>query len=440
MTLLMSFALSFLGSVATAKENVRATQVPRVIAQDDDQEEMPIEESDNEAARLGHQKSESESAEEPEARSASDASDQPLSIDELNVDETTESFEFLEEGETIVSQSAQPFTNYYARSPRLYRQDARQYANFDALFLQRNNVNVARPIVVDSSATDVGLLTTREMTPSIGTGVRLLYGNYGPDDLGWEVGYVGIYGMYANPQIASVGGSLQAPGDLGSLPASGLNDASLADAMYSSSIQSAEVNVVSHTYDGGYNRSSKAPWQRCRGYDAGHVDWLAGFRWAGLEESAILGFTQPGASAANTYSANTSSNLFAAQLGVRGRLAGQRWALEGWMKPGIALTSLYQSQSFYNQLAPDDPFRTSRNTRQLGMGMIVDMNMSAIYRIDETWGLRVGYNLMWLTGVALAPDQWDFSGGGSSSTDGTGLLGTGNVFLGGANLGLEARW
>lgn len=34
------------------------------------------------------------------------------------------------------------------------------------------------------------------------------------------------------------------------------------------------------------------------------------------------------------------------------------------------------------------------------MGMIVDMNMSAIYRIDETWGLRVGYNLMWLTGVA----------------------------------------
>ena len=72
--------------------------------------------------------------------------------------------------------------------------------------------------------------------------------------------------------------------------------------------------------------------------------------------------------------------------------------------------------------------------------MIVDMNMSAIYRIDETWGLRVGYNLMWLTGVALAPDQWDFSGGGSSSADGTGLLGTGNVFLGGANLGLEARW
>lgn len=98
MTLLMSFALSFLGSVATAKENVRATQVPRVIAQDNDPEEMPIEESDNEAARLDHQKSESESAEEPEASSASDASDQPLSIDELNVDETTESFEFLEEG------------------------------------------------------------------------------------------------------------------------------------------------------------------------------------------------------------------------------------------------------------------------------------------------------------------------------------------------------
>jgi hypothetical protein len=43
------------------------------------------------------------------------------------------------------------------------------------------------------------------------------------------------------------------------------------------------------------------------------------------------------------------------------------------------------------------------------MGMIADMNLSAIYRFNEVWGLRVGYNLLWLTGVALAPDQFDFT-------------------------------
>jgi hypothetical protein len=49
----------------------------------------------------------------------------------------------------------------------------------------------------------------------------------------------------------------------------------------------------------------------------------------------------------------------------------------------------------------------------------------------------VGYNLFWLTGVALAADQWDFS---ANQAGGTALQGTGSVFLNGANLGLEARW
>jgi hypothetical protein len=71
--------------------------------------------------------------------------------------------------------------------------------------------------------------------------------------------------------------------------------------------------------------------------------------------------------------------------------------------------------------------------------MIADMNLSAIYRFNETWGLRAGYNLFWLTGVALAPDQWDFSARQTAAA-GTGLNNTGSLFLGGANLGLEARW
>jgi len=71
------------------------------------------------------------------------------------------------------------------------------------------------------------------------------------------------------------------------------------------------------------------------------------------------------------------------------------------------------------------------------MGMIADMNISTIYRLNEVWGLRVGYNLLWLTGLALAPDQFDFSG---RETGGHGLDTTGSVFLAGANLGLEARW
>jgi hypothetical protein len=91
----------------------------------------------------------------------------------------------------------------------------------------------------------------------------------------------------------------------------------------------------------------------------------------------------------------------------------------------------------FDQLAPNDPYRSPRARRLGGMGMIADMNISAIYRLNEIWGLRVGYNLLWLTGVALAPDQFDFQ---ASEAGGRGLNTTGSVFLAGANLGLEARW
>ena len=249
---------------------------------------------------------------------------------------------------------------------------------------------------------------------------------------------MGVYGMFANATAASPAGLLQVAGDLG-LVTSGLNDAATARATYASTLNAAEVNLVRHVYDGGFRRNSGRPWQRCEGYDGGHVDWLAGFRWAGLEDAAQLSLTPDGSPVANTYSVHASSNLFAPQVGVRARMAFQRWALEGSTKLGIAGTVTSQSQTMFDQLAPDDPYRGPRSAQRGGMGMIADMNLSAIYRFNETWGLRAGYNLFWLTGVALAPDQWDFSAG-QSDADGSGLNHTGSLFLNGANLGLEARW
>jgi hypothetical protein len=71
------------------------------------------------------------------------------------------------------------------------------------------------------------------------------------------------------------------------------------------------------------------------------------------------------------------------------------------------------------------------------MGFLTNMNLSAIYRFTDVWGLRIGYNLAWISGVALAPNQWDFT---DTTTSGTGVRGAGGLFLHGANLGLEARW
>ena len=65
------------------------------------------------------------------------------------------------------------------------------------------------------------------------------------------------------------------------------------------------------------------------------------------------------------------------------------------------------------------------------------LDASTVYRLDDTWALRFGYGMVWLTGVALAPDQFDFS---ASTLAGRAVDGNSTLWLGGGSLGLEARW
>jgi hypothetical protein len=314
----------------------------------------------------------------------------------------------------------------------------RYYAVGEAVFLERSNATRPRPLVVAGDDEEESVIGSRDLRSTVGPGVRLLFGDYGTDGMGWEVGYLGVYGMTASRQAVSDIGDLQAAGDIG-IADSGLNDAVTASARGQSTLNSAEANLVFHQFDGGYDRSSPRPAQRCAGYDGGSVDWLLGFRWAGFDDTATLAFSPEGFPAPNTYRVNATSNLFAVQVGVRGRMDRERWGLESWAKVGLAGVDQGQAQTFFDQLAPDDPYRSPRASDRGAVGMISDMNISGIYRLTDTWGLRIGYNLMWLTGVALAPDQFDFS----ASTEpevGTRIVGTGSVFLHGANVGLEARW
>jgi hypothetical protein len=75
-------------------------------------------------------------------------------------------------------------------------------------------------------------------------------------------------------------------------------------------------------------------------------------------------------------------------------------------------------------------------SRDGDVAFVGDFNLTGIYRLNGCWGLRAGYNLIWIEGVALAGDQVNFINDGSTPqvVDGGGLL------LHGANVGLEARW
>ena len=72
------------------------------------------------------------------------------------------------------------------------------------------------------------------------------------------------------------------------------------------------------------------------------------------------------------------------------------------------------------------------------MSFVGGANLSGLYSLSNVWNLRAGYNVMWIEGVALAPDQLDFDFAAAPS--GNQLDDGGGMFLHGLNVGVEARW
>ena len=315
--------------------------------------------------------------------------------------------------------------------------EPRDYVVLDFLFLDRDNATNNQPIVVQAASSPspgATVLTTRSMTPTTAPGVRLFVGRHACDRTGWEVGYWGAYGFFGDTR-ADLASGLAVPGDLGSA-VPGWNSATTVRAAWQSSLNVAELNLLRSEFSTLCEPCSAKPWRRCR--QDREFDWIGGLFWAGLDEQAALLVTAAPGDPSTVYRVATASNLVGGQLGGRGRWTWDRFSFEGSLKAGLGGAWLEQSASpITSSLAPGVEYRRGQRSLDTGMGFLSSMNATVAYRFTDTWGLRAGYNLAWLSGVALAPNQWDFT---DTTASGTAVRGAGGVFLHGANLGLEARW
>lgn len=296
------------------------------------------------------------------------------------------------------------------------------YALFDVLGLQRNNGAAQRPLVNDAVA-GVPVLSSGDLAATMGVGTRLFVGTRSYDCWGCEAGYCGVYGMTAINEVFG-NGNLAIAGPLSQqvLP---FSDADTVRTTWVSSINSAEFNAFCSRVAG-----------------TSFVDFLGGFRYLSLEERATMAFTfaqTPGAGPQTSeYTAQTSNNLFGGQIGVRARRSWSLWAVEGWAKAGAFGNVEGQSQApIVDPTGVITVVRPARSSLASEVAFVGDLNATLVYRLTPVWGVRFGYNLIWVDGVALAPNQWDFS---TNANAGTTLAGGGEVFLHGANVGLEARW
>ena len=295
------------------------------------------------------------------------------------------------------------------------------YGWLEGLLLWRNN-SASNQVLVSNLNSSRTLLTVGGLNFNAGGGIRAGFGVRDNCGVAWELNYFGIFNQNAS---ATVNGNndLLIPGALGQ-QVNNFFGADVVNVTYASQLNNFEINRVCCCCCCDCQT-------RCRS-----VEWLYGFRYLNLGEQFNLTATDLQESS-STYRIRTYNNLVGGQIGTRLRRCFGGWSLEGTGKAGV-FGNIAQQQSdaitdFPNQFL----IRPATSANGGSVAFVGDLNFSAIYQIDRNWGLRAGYNLIWIQGVALAPNQLDFT---NTPTSGTNLNTSGGVFLQGLSAGIEARW
>jgi hypothetical protein len=267
------------------------------------------------------------------------------------------------------------------------------------------------------------LLTTSDLEFDYEPGVRAYLGVPAwPGWLctSWEVGYLGIFESDSLGQVVDDEDGLFAPGDLGFGAVNGFVFADSFTADYASDLHALELNAV------------RCFCQSCEQ----QVDLLFGFRYLSFDEDFALFTDNVSPQVSASYAVATKNELYGAQLGGRLRGTRGRWGFELMGKGGVYVNEASQEQRIVDQL-PSNPV-VLRNTSADGTNaaFVGEFGLSLLCRVTQHWTLRGGYSLFWMEGLALAPNQLDFS---FQDTSGSLLDSEGGVFYHGANVGLELR-
>ncbi|REK13047.1 MAG: hypothetical protein DWQ37_10515 [Planctomycetota bacterium] len=178
------------------------------------------------------------------------------------------------------------------------------------------------------------------------------------------------------------------------------------------SIQSAEINL----------RKNITP----------NISLLAGFRYLSLDDHIkhqyeVLGLSE-------TLGVFTVNQLYGAQAGFDANVfTWGRFQLQTAAKGGIygnAARNEIRVRSF-------GVLDSSIGAREQQTTFVGDWNFNGIFQINDIWAIRGGYQLLWVSGVALSTDQFTLA---DLVTPGVQIDSTGDLFLHGALVSIQAGW
>lgn len=230
----------------------------------------------------------------------------------------------------------------------------------------------------------------------------------------FDIRYFGI-----NNSVATQGPIDEPPGVALALPGlggGGSPDPLRVTSTYKTSLNSVEFNV------------RKRVWP--------NVSLLAGFRYLSFDERMSAEGTIIPAGPSSGVSIGSSNDLFGLQIGADTILwsNGRRFRIESAIKAGV------YGNSAGSSLLLGDPSGGGgfAATNSRGHAAFVgDLNFTGVYQLSDRWAVRGGYQLLWLSGVAVASEQLKDVNvlAGDLNTNVTH-----GAFFHGATVGIERSW
>jgi hypothetical protein len=169
---------------------------------------------------------------------------------------------------------------------------------------------------------------------------------------------------------------------------------------------------------------------------------IVGIRTANVNEDFGLLSSRPGVSSdefSGRYLINTSNWLLGANLG--GELISQNefyyWGLRGRAAPALSFASTSQSAVGVNTTNFGEPGTTNftDEATKTGAGFIGDLTLFAGWQINPNFSLQVGYDFLWVAGMATATRQFNLNNRDNNAID----VG-GQTFYNGLSFGFYGSW
>lgn len=172
-------------------------------------------------------------------------------------------------------------------------------------------------------------------------------------------------------------------------------------------------------------------------------DYTAGLRYFDVEErldwfsQGVLSVDSDG-NTDGSYLIGTSNNLFGLQLGVGLTYESDRWNVTVSTKQGFAINDARATTALsYEDPDGDTSIALNNYTTDLHENAVSYIGTGSIlarYHLRPNLSLRAGWEFMFITGLALAPNQIDFNPAAAQ------LHTTGDAFYHGVSFGSELYW